>query len=123
MGLRFRCTGYENGKERPYWSYSGFNIFRLELAKLIGMDLMEMKGFSYRPEAIPWESVPYDPIFPLLNHSDCDGELTPEECSEVYPRLRELLATYPYEYDRGQGGMLADMMEHCAKEGLTLEFV
>lgn len=123
MGLRFRCTGYENGKERPYWSYSGFNIFRLELAKLIGMNLMEMKGFSRNSESTQWDAVPYDPIFPLLNHSDCDGELTPEECSEVYPRLRELLATYPYEYDRAQGWMLADMMEHCAKEGLTLEFV
>jgi hypothetical protein len=122
MGLVFHCTEYDKSK-RPHWSYSGFNIFRLELAKLIGMDLMKMKGFSRNSESIQWDAVPYDPIFPLLNHSDCDGELTPEECSEVYPRLRELLSAYPYEYDKWEGMKLADMMEHCAKEGLTLEFV
>lgn len=41
-----------------------------------------------------WDEID-DPIKPLLNHSDCDGILTPEECRQIAPRLRELVEPWP----------------------------
>lgn len=31
----------------------------------------------------PWTPYKDHPLYPLLTHSDCDGELTPEECAKI----------------------------------------
>lgn len=102
------------------WSYGGFNSFRERLALLEGIRLDEMVGFGGETE---WDRV-VTPLKPLLNHSDCDGDLSPEECRTVAPRLRELLGTLndPIGYDRRHGYLLAGSMEHCAAHGKRLEF-
>ena len=59
--------------------YSYFNNFRRWVALQIGLNLDSMEGFG--------GDISFDitnhPIKPLLNHSDCDGELTPDECRSV----------------------------------------
>ena len=71
---------------------------------------------------IEWESLS-DDIVPLLNHSDCDGELTPDECRTVAPRLRELVAGWPDDdRDKRQALDLADGMELAATNGESLTF-
>src|SRR3546814_10410785 len=64
------------------------------------------------------------PLKPLLDHSDCDGELTPEEGRQVAPRLREVVkAVWPGDcYDRQTGLALADGMDAAAKANEPLEF-
>ena len=131
MGLDFI-----NGDD-AHWSYSGFNSFRRRLAKEIGIDLDEMQGFGHlngKPGWRSWDEVD-DPIKPFLMHSDCDGEMSPEECLQVGPRLREIVSSWPAavalslyggtilpEHDKVNALKLADAMEENAREGKTLIF-
>jgi len=88
------------------------------------MNLDAMPGFTYFSGVMSdarWEDYD-DPILPLLNHSDCDGELAPEVCQVVAPRLREIVTGWPDDYDRRQAFMLADTMERCGQEGRPLVF-
>jgi len=62
--------------------YSSFNRFREWVAKQIGIDLDQMLGFKKDGGGIPWDNFDH-PIIPLLNHSDCGGELTVEECDSI----------------------------------------
>jgi len=130
MGIDFRWNvdlGNEDAEnfrpyaERPHWSYSGFMRFRERLGNMIGIELKQMVGFG--PTAtVSWDTV-NDPITLLLNHSDCDGVLTPAECKIVAPRLRELLSTLDStDYDVEHGTLLAQAMEDCAEHNFTLQF-
>lgn len=112
MGLDFNNSD-------AHWAYSGFMRFRSRLAEHEGFSLADMQGFD---GSRPWDEIT-TAIKPLLDHSDCDGELTPEECAQVAPRLREILATWnPDEYDTKSGYELADGMDDCARNGESLEF-
>lgn len=68
--------------------YSAFDRFRVQLAKAIGIDLHEMEGFT--ADGKSWDDVKHG-IVPLLIHSDCDGELTVEECKQIVEGLNELI--------------------------------
>jgi hypothetical protein len=91
----------------------------MRLAKEINMDLEQMEGFSGNRKFSEFT----DDIIPLLDHSDCDGILTPDECKKVAPRLRELVKSWPDEYDRNRALELADGMEQAAKSGEDFEFM
>jgi len=112
MGLNFSHA-------EASWSYSGFDEFRHRLALEAGIDLYMMDGFG---GDIPFDSVE-DPIKPLLDHSDCDGELTPEECSTIAPRLRELVSNwFDDDYDKTNASRLAYGMELAASNKENLRF-
>lgn len=118
--------GIDFSHNDAHWSYGGFMRFRRELAAHEGIDLAHMEGFrSYgddRPR-ISWDTVT-TALRPLLDHSDCDGELSPEECRTVAPRLREVIhAVWPDDcYDREHGLLLAEGMEQAAEAGEPFEF-
>jgi len=105
MGMNFsHCDAH--------WSYGGFIHFRARLAAEIGVTLAD----------IAWDKVD-DTIVPLLDHSDCEGELTPNECQRIAPRLRELVARWPKgDFDRDQAERLASGMEFANKNNEPLEF-
>lgn len=115
MGLDFSHTD-------AHWAYSGFNRFREALAKHEGFNLNEMAGFCAPPNR-SWDEIT-TPLKPLLNHSDCEDELTPDECRQVAPRLREVIAALWTEsdYDYQHGMALAEGMECAASNGEPLEF-
>lgn len=119
MGLDFSHT-------EAHWSYSGFSRFREALAKYEAVDLGVMEGFLRHGDDRPrvgWDTVT-TPLKPLLDHSDCDGELTPDECRQVAPRLREVIdSLWPDDcYDRASGLLLAEGMEAAAAANEPLEF-
>src|SRR5688572_2354041 len=127
MGIGFNI-GREDSSDDDYasWSYTGFHVFRKRLAESIGLHYEEMEGFG---GSTPWGTADRDDLFPLLNHSDCDGELSPSECATVAPRLREVIAGWKvglgdigHDYDRRTGLALADMMDKCAKRNKPLVF-
>ena len=134
MGLDFRHDR-PDGHHCPQWAYSGFNRFRIRLAAAEGFDLEEMQGFGKGgyfdgtrvPGTRSWDEIT-TALKPLLNHSDCDGELTPEECAQIAPRLREVVAGWEQDgefsshYDEQGALRLADCMEACAAAGEKLEF-
>ena len=118
MGLDFHFPRrtYDNA---PHWSYSGFHRFRARLAEKIALDLEAMRGFGGNRT---WDHVA-DPIRLLLNHSDCEGELSAEQCAAIAPRLRELVSDWgDDDFDRYQALLLADAMDVCASTGEPLEF-
>lgn len=115
------------------WSYGGFNRFREALAAHEGIDLNRMHGFKPFYAGDDWAGIPWDGVTtalrPLLDHSDCDGQLTPEECRQVAPRLREVIdAVWPDDvvgvdgYNRRAGLALAQGMDDAAAAGVPLEF-
>ena len=116
MGLDFsHCDAH--------WSYSGFGRFRARLAAGIGVRLGKMEGFGGSGS---WDEVD-DPIKALLHHSDCDGELTAEECALVYPRLEELVSGWlgsneEEDYDRHMGLELVEGMKKAVILLESLEF-
>jgi hypothetical protein len=72
-------------------------------------------------DGIPWEGFA-DDIVPFLNHSDCEGELSPDECKRVAPRLRELVSGWEDSVTKLQALELADDMERAAAKGQYIEF-
>lgn len=146
MGLDFsHCEAH--------WAYSGFNRFRTRLAAEAGIALNCMEGFAYsissdteafdkvevfvprkeRTEpkcigfigyqpVISWDNVK-DDIVPLLNHSDCEGVLTPEECKKVAPRLKQLIENWSdNDRDKINALELARGMEVAAAKNEDLKF-
>jgi len=113
-----------------HWAYSEFHRFRERLAEHEGFDLNAMHGFcapwrGHDPETHPdrpWDEIT-TPLKPLLDHSDADGELTPDECKVVEPRLREIALTWPEnDYDRRGALALCNAMRDCILTGESLEF-
>lgn len=113
MGLDFNLSEVR-------WGYISFGNFRRKLAKEIGLDLDAMIGFS---GDLSWDSVE-DDIKDFLNHSDCEGELTPEQCKIIAPRLIELVRGWnDNDLDKEKALELADDMQWCYENNRVLEFI
>lgn len=80
MGLDTSHNAWQGG-------YSRFGDWRRWLAKQIGMNLNDMEGFGGDRKFSDFDH----PVLPLLNHSDCDGKLTTEECKRVAWGLDEII--------------------------------
>ncbi|MFD9868535.1 hypothetical protein ACFXI8_27200 [Streptomyces niveus] len=130
MGLSLR-SGREVGRlpndPWPQWSYAGFNQFRRRLAEHIGIDLNQMDGYGGGDS---WDAVD-SPLRHLLDHSDCDGELSPEQAAEVAPALHRAMSVlsatndsgdFLWSYDREHGEELVQLLELCAREKAPVLF-
>jgi hypothetical protein len=88
-----------------------------------------MASCFYESLPIKWEALKPDPLHVLLYHSDCDGEISPKDCSKIADRLEELLPLLPKGDSGGHIGDYRDktkeFIEGCrlaAKEKKPLEF-
>lgn len=98
-----------------HWAYRYFREFRIRLAKEIGADLHRMQGYFDNVDVLSWETID-DPIVYLLNHSDCDGDLSPLECEVVASRLRTLIQSWnANDLDKQQALLLVEGMETAAQ--------
>lgn len=146
MGLNF-CSKSQSFDAQ--WSFGGFKIFRVRLAQEIGIDdINSMKGFCDEGnlESVggrSWSEID-DVITPLLCHCDIEGDLNPEQCAQIAPRLRELVTDWPDaieietqpehqaigypawlhlpEHDKRNAILLAEAMEWCAEHEESLIF-
>lgn len=102
------------------FGYFGFHEFRVRLAKTAGYRIVP------NPNAVPpelWESDADHPLDALMYHSDCDGEMTPDECLTVAPALEEAVKNWPeYDTDRSRGERLAEAMREAAAANEPLRF-
>jgi hypothetical protein len=111
------------------WAYTGFHRFRERLAREEGLDLNAMQGFG---GDIPWDETT-TPLRPFLDHSDCEDDISPEECAQVAPRLEEILLRWQAKggdplvsslaYDVQNGFALVRSMRRSAERGEPLEFM
>jgi hypothetical protein len=118
--------GIDFSPSEAHWSYSGFHSFRKRLAKEIGINLDEMEGYilgeTYSDKkSKSWKGIK-DPIRYLLDHSDCDGHITPKRCKRVAQRIRKLVDGWGSDYDKTNALYLAEGMEQAAKENINFEF-
>jgi len=81
--------------------YGIFHDWRVAIANALDLPpLKEMEGFSEHRGAVTkkWDSLPYNPLFLLLNHSDCDGELRWEDGEAITGELEKNLPKLPQEW-------------------------
>lgn len=76
-------------------AYSSFADWREFIAKKIGISLNSMYGFG---GSLQWDNIK-DPLKHLLNHSDCDGHISPEHCKLIAGRLDEVYKTITDDED------------------------
>lgn len=104
------------------WSgaYSRFHRFRVALAQAAGC------GFAPHPllpeEGLVWRVSPKEPLYPLLNHSDCDGEIEVEDLLPLAARLRELAPHIDPEDFAERAIQFAEGCEAAAAANEPLEF-
>lgn len=120
--------GLDFSHGNAHWSYSGFMAFRERLMQRTFNTPLDnyMDGFSGDH---PWtEMHQAHPLYPLLEHSDCDGELSPNECIDVARALIMAVRRWSDDintdegYDRHQALKLAAGMLMAAAENKPLEF-
>lgn len=124
MGINFTWK-QRNTKKKPeptaQWAYSGFMRFREKVAHHYGITLKDMDGFHGTTK---WKNVKAEPSMKrFLNHSDCDGILSPNTCFDLAPILRKVVSNWEdSDYDKQMALLLADNMESCFKAGNPLIF-
>ena len=119
--------GLDTSHDAWHGAYSAFMRWREMIAEIAGMPpLRMMEGFWTKGQApydpatmifndesgkesverfcsglpIKWEALKPSALHALLYHSDCEGELSPEECRGIADELEKLLPLFP----QGDGG-------------------
>jgi hypothetical protein len=117
------------------FGFGEFSRFRHRIAQSIGLkdvyagtdtDMYETKRYIEIGET--------HPIYPLIEHSDCNGDMEPEECGQVGNYLKALIPLWEKEMELGtsdellendiqKGKALVELMLKCYKNDETLLFV
>lgn len=114
--------GLDTSHDAFHGPYSSFMRFRIWVADKCGIDLPRMEGYG-ESDPISWDTV-NDDISILLAHSDCDGEISPEDCGKLAARLKILIDSCqpddgPFsEYQRATRFMKGCEAAHAAGEAL-----
>jgi len=87
--------GLDTSHDAWHGPYSSFNRFRHEIAEAIGVNLDSFEGYG--------GNVPFDELKRgvrwLLDHSDCDGHITPKRCKLIADDLNEIIPLLPDEIE------------------------
>jgi len=131
MGLDLRANDYPN--EPLHIGYIGFGIVRKQIAKSYNEELGKLYEKTYsmfdnqltEEEGSRYNEICDDDLDILLNHSDCDGKLTTQECKKIIKSLNKFEFQYPDEWRQDYKEkyyVLKDMIDWCAKNRRTLYF-
>lgn len=125
MGLALSATGFE---KTLHFSYGGFSRFRLAVAKAYSNKhgqlyekLVESLGYAVDDDFLKqWDTECDEGLDLLLWHSDCDGKLTPSECTKLKNSLLKLNIM-----DEEYKDVFEDfikLLKHCSKRRVILYF-
>lgn len=82
--------GLDTSHDAWHGPYSSFQRWRREIAELAGLPpLDQMDGFC-SGTGISWKGIK-TPLVYLLNHSDCDGQISAKRCAKIADELEALL--------------------------------
>lgn len=112
------------GRYHVRFGYCDFNEYRRFLASLIGINLDEMWGYGGTKSWGPYRD---DPLTVLLDHSDCDGEIEPEDAEPLADRLKELIDHFDesdkvHQYWKTQTEKLIKILRRAAETGEQVLF-
>ena len=71
--------------------YSSFGNLRKWLAEKIGINLNDYAGYMGGGTK-DLTTIDHE-LMPLFNHSDCDGELSPQQCEQIAIGLDKVIST------------------------------
>lgn len=101
MGLAFAIGSHESKEQVGSMPYSSFMELRAAICEQAGLgNIYEYKGYAntisaknrgQRKTDSPKEFDQSHLLTPLLNHSDCDGEMSPAECRKTLEGLDKQL--------------------------------
>lgn len=115
MGLDLRVQGYKTDNTK-IGSYSGFGNFRESWAKHLGFNLKEMDGFGGEKK---WTN---EPIQAFFNHSDCEGEISVEDCKEILIQAEKDQPLLTDEQSKYSMPILINFCKASIKNNKPLEF-
>lgn len=77
----------------------------------------------FAEEVIQWEEV-NTPLEPFLHHSDCEGELTPDECRLIADPLRDAVGRLAHRLpeEARWGERFLEIVDYCAANDCHLLF-
>jgi hypothetical protein len=85
--LKNKPMGLDTSHDAWHGPYSSFNQFRHKIAEAIGVNLDSFEGYG--------GNVPFDELKRgvrwLLDHSDCDGHITPKRCKLIADDLKKII--------------------------------
>lgn len=115
--------GLDTSHDAFHGAYSAFNRFRQIVAKAMGGTFPEHESATFS------DGTPIDPktwywgpgfnaeknpgLLVFFNHSDCDGEISPEDCVRVADELEALLPEIE-KLDDGGGGHIESQGGYAA---------
>lgn len=103
-------------------SYHSFGDWRRSIAAVEGIDLEIMSGYGASGKT-SWDTVD-SKLEALLDHSDCSGELSPEQCRQLVEPLETVLSRihYSQEVARPFGEDFLALVKFCATKDCYLLF-
>lgn len=111
--------GLDFSHGNAHWAYSGFMRFRDRLAEALGYT----KSLRDMYDDDTYTCMENEPIYPLINHSDCDGDLTVEEMQQILPQLEDIINRWDDEdYEKDRGLLLIESMKEAINDNEPLEF-
>lgn len=136
MGLVITAKGFN---EEIYDSgYGGFTRFRIAVAKSYNEEFGKLyekwiyccSSFTEKlssEEIKRMNELSNDNLDILLQHSDCDGKLTPTECKKIYSVTKDLKCDFPqYNYatslNKNQLEVFNRALYHCWKRRVNMYF-
>lgn len=101
--------GLDISHDTWHGSYSAFHRWRKKIAETAGLPPLElMEGFCDNETPIKWDCLKPNSLHELLNHSDCDGYISPESCKCIAESLQDLM---PLLSDEEVGGHIGNMKD------------
>ena len=117
------------------FSYIGFDKFRHRIARSIGLkDVYSSMGSKDMYASGRYKEIESGhPMWPLIGHSDTDGDIGPEDCGKIGACLKTLIQEWEkelksspdeeLEIDIEKGKRLADVMMRCYENNEILLFM
>jgi len=135
MGLTVSAKGL-SGEQTYDCGYITFAAYRQKVAyawneefgKLYEKPYKDYSFQGYTDEEIErWNAICNDDLDIFLNHSDCDGKFTPQECKKIYEAMKELkvdMKGHNYgvmkTYDMHEQWLY--MFKHCYQRRVNMYF-
>jgi hypothetical protein len=112
--------GLDTSHNAWHGPYSAFNRFRRNL--MLSYNNTSLDDYEGYGGNIPMNNIADKGLFIFFNHSDCDGDISPEDCKLV---SESLLSLSPKVTDNYYRDLLTDFANGCAlayNNNETLEF-